>query len=100
MQKTKTTVKDDKYDRLHFDHTAKLQQNQQDQIIERTIQKEFHRVADIADAQKGKDVAINSLLLRNYNDGRTGGWNNYCCYKGQNKGTYVNANKTEEEKQE
>lgn len=37
-----------------------------------------------------KDVATNSLILRNYNDGRQGGWNNYCCYKGQSKGTYVN----------
>lgn len=50
MTKTQTVVKDTKYDKLHFEHTAKLQQNEQDQIIERTIQKEFHRVADIADA--------------------------------------------------
>ena len=51
--------------------------------------KEFHRVAPIGSSTNNKDVAINSLLLRNYNDGRTGGWDNYCCYKGQNKGTYV-----------
>ncbi len=50
--------------------------------------KEFHRVAGVGNTQS-KDVAINSLLLRNYNDGRGGGWNNYCCYKGQNKGHYV-----------
>ena len=50
--------------------------------------KEFHRVTDVAN-MNNKDVAINSLILRNYNDGRTGGWDNYCCYKGQNKGHYI-----------
>ena len=59
--------------------------------------KEFHRVANVADAQS-KDVAINSLLLRDYNDGRHGGWDNYCCYKGKNKGSYVQHRNTEENK--
>ena len=53
--------------------------------------KEFHRVTDITNTNS-KDVAVNSLILRNYNDGRQGGWNNYCCYKGQSKGTYVKKN--------
>jgi hypothetical protein len=52
--------------------------------------KEFHRVAPLGSSNNNKEVAINSLLLRNYNDGRTGGWNNYCCYQGQGKGSYVN----------
>lgn len=51
--------------------------------------KEFHRVAPIGSSTNNKDVAINTLLLRNYNDGRQGGWDNYCCYKGQNKGSYI-----------
>jgi len=58
--------------------------------------KEFHRVTDITNT-KSKDVAVNSLILRNYNDGRTGGWNNYCCYKGQNQGSYVKKGMVEEE---
>ena len=29
------------------------------------------------------------MIIRNYNDGRHGGWNNYCCYDKRNKGTYV-----------
>ena len=62
-------------------------------IIQRTIGKEFHRVANIEDA-KSNLAAANTLILRNYNDGRQGGWNNYCCYKGQNKGSYVNTKKT------
>ena len=32
---------------------------------------------------------MNTLILRNYNDGRNGGWDNYGCYKGQNKGHFV-----------
>ena len=88
MDRYKQTAPDERYDKLHFDYTAKLQQNEQDLIIQRTIAKEFHRVTDITNT-KSKDVAINSLLLRNYNDGRTGGWDNYCCYKGQSKGHYI-----------
>ena len=51
--------------------------------------KEFHRVAPLGSSNNNKEVATNSLLLRNYNDGRSGGWNNYCCYKGQGKGSYI-----------
>ena len=62
-------------------------------LIQRTIGKEFHRVTDIANA-KNNSAAVNTLILRNYNDGRQGGWNNYCCYQGQNKGSYVDNKKT------
>ena len=61
--------------------------------MQRTIGKEFHRVTNIENA-KSNSAAVNTLILRNYNDGRQGGWNNYCCYAGQNKGTYVNTKKT------
>lgn len=43
---------------------------------------------------KSNAAAMNTLILRNYNDGRQGGWNNYCCYAGQNKGSYVNTKRT------
>ena len=43
---------------------------------------------------KSNQTAQNTLILRNYNDGRQGGWNNYCCYQSQNKGSYVNSKKT------
>mmetsp|Transcript_14683 Transcript_14683/g.10581 ORF Transcript_14683/g.10581 Transcript_14683/m.10581 type:complete len:88 (+) Transcript_14683:636-899(+) len=84
---------------MHFDHSMKLNQNEQDEIIQRTIMKEFHRVAEVGQG-KGKEVAINSLIMRNYNEGRGGGWDNYCCYKGKNKGTYVDTKnfKDEEDK--
>jgi hypothetical protein len=88
MDKYKVVEKDERYDKLHFVHTSKLQQNEQDLIIQRTMMKEMHRVAPLGEANN-KDTAVNTLLLRNYNDGRTGGWDNYSCYKGQNKGTYV-----------
>lgn len=39
---------------------------------------------------------MNTLILRDYNDGRNGGWDNYCCYKGQNQGSYVNHNAKKE----
>ena len=51
-------------------------------------------MTEVGGCTNSKDVASNSLLLRNYNDGRQGGWDNYCCYKGQNQGTYVGKGKT------
>lgn len=45
-------------------------------------------MAEIADCKKSS-VAGNTLILRNYNDGRSGGWDNYACYKGINKGSHV-----------
>ena len=100
MSKTNVPPVDDRYDKLHFVHTAKLQQNEQDLIIQRTMMKEFHRVAPLGSSNNNKEVAINSLLLRNYNDGRTGGWDNYCCYKGQNKGSYIDQSIFNEETKE
>jgi hypothetical protein len=32
---------------------------------------------------------VNTMILKNYNDGRHGGWNNYCCYNKKNTGHYV-----------
>lgn len=57
-------------------------------VLEKTISKEYHRITDITQGGN-KESAINAVILRNYNDGRHGGWNNYSCYEGQNKGTYV-----------
>ena len=62
-------------------------------IVQRTVDKEFHRVTNIENAKSNK-TAQNTLILRNYNDGRQGGWNNYCCYQNSNKGSYVDRKKT------
>lgn len=88
MQKTKVISTDTTYDKVHFDYKAKLLQSEQDQIVQRTVMKELHRVADLHNANNPQS-AKNTLILRNYNDGRNGGWDNYCCYKGQNKGHFV-----------
>ena len=93
MDKTKVVVPDANYDKLHFDYKQKYLQNEQDVIVQRTIGKEFHRVTTVENA-KSNVAAANTLILRNYNDGRQGGWDNYCCYKGGNKGSYVDKKKT------
>jgi len=56
--------------------------------MEKTISKEYHRVTDISSG-KNCTSSINTLIVRNYNDGRHGGWNNYCCYDKKNQGTMV-----------
>ena len=91
--KSKTMDEEEDYNALHFDHTAKLLQNEQDLILERTLAKEFHRVTGLEDTNS-KDVAVNAVLLRNYNDGKHGKWNNYCTLKGQSKGSYVKTKNT------
>ena len=58
-------------------------------LVQKTVSKEYHRITDIT-MPKDNKVAVNSLIVRNYNDGRHGGWNNYCCYKqGGSVGSYV-----------
>ena len=93
MEKTKVVEIDENYDKLHFDYKAKLDGAEQDAVVLRTVGKEFHRVASIENA-RGNEAAINTMILRNYNDGRQGGWNNYCCYKGNNIGSFVDRKKT------
>ena len=92
LQLKKESVREDPdeaIDTLHFDHKFKdMLQNEQDLALQRTIAKEFHRVAGVQD-QHDKKVATNSLLLRNYNDGKHGKWDNYSTLKGQCKGSYV-----------
>jgi hypothetical protein len=43
----------------------------------------------IDDVKDEADYKINVNLLRNYNEGRHGSWNNYSSLKGSRKGTYV-----------
>jgi len=88
MERTKVIAKDTKYDKLHFDYKKKYIQAEQDLLMEKTISKEYHRLTDITQP-KNNNVASNSMIIRDYNDGRHGGWNNYCCYDGKGKGTYV-----------
>jgi len=56
--------------------------------VERQVGKDFHRVAGIENA-KDNTTAVNTLILRNYNDGRNGGWDNYVSYKGSGTASYV-----------
>lgn len=88
MEKTKVISTDVTYDKLHFDFKSKYLQSQQDQIVERQIGKDFHRVAGIENAQDNT-LAHNTLITRNYNDGRHGGWDNYISYKGTGTASYV-----------
>lgn len=88
MERTKVVEKDEKYDKLHFDYKSQYIQAEHDLVLEQTCSKEYHRVTDITQP-KSNDAAINALILRNYNDGKHGGWNNYCCYDKKNNGTYV-----------
>lgn len=41
---------------------------------------------------------MNALILRNYNDGRHGGWDNYCCYDKKGQGTFVKAHAVKDNK--
>lgn len=97
MERTKKVAKDTKYDKLHFDYKTQYIQCEHDLKVEKTICKEYHRVTDITQP-KTNSVAANSLILRHYNDGQHGGWNNYCCYDKKNQGTWVKPHQAEDVK--
>jgi hypothetical protein len=88
MERTKVIAKDGNYDKLHFDFKKSYNQAEQDMIMEKTVSKEYHRITDISQPKSGT-VGINAMIIRNYNDGRHGGWNNYCCYDGDGKPSFV-----------
>ena len=88
MQRTNKEEGDVSFDKLHFDYKSRYIQAEHDLVCEKTVSKEYHRVTDITQP-KDNSCAMNSLILRNYNDGRNGGWNNYCCYDKKGKGDFV-----------
>jgi hypothetical protein len=59
--------------------------------------KKLHRyttnIVSIDDVNKGDEYKVSVCLLRNYNEGRHGNWNNYAPLKGMNKGTFVKTTK-------
>jgi len=89
MDRTKPVSKDTTYDKLHFDYQEKYIQAEHDLVLEKTVSKEYHRITDIALGKSGGNP-VNAMILKNYNDGRHGGWNNYCCYNNKSlTGSYV-----------
>ena len=88
MERTKVIKKDDKFDKLHFDFKTQYIDAEHQLVMEKTVSKEYHRVTDISQP-KNKEAPINTLIVRNYNDGRHGGWNNYCCYDKKGPGSFV-----------
>lgn len=87
MERTKVVAKDDGYDKQHIDHKKKYIDAEHDLLVEKTISKEWSRITCITEP-KSNTVGINAMILRNYNDGKHGGWNNYSCNT-KSKGTYV-----------
>lgn len=63
---------------LIFDQTRKMQQNQLDEATKKTINVKSHLIGEFKDLND-ISTAFNTLLLRPYNPGKHGKWNNYCC---------------------
>lgn len=98
MDRTKPVAQDTTYDKLHFDYKEKYIQAEHDLVLEKTVSKEYHRITDIALGKSGGNP-INAMILKNYNDGRHGGWNNYCCYNNKSlTGSYVKKHELEDSK--
>ena len=88
MERTKVVEKDEKYDKLHFDFKKSYIDAEHSLVFEKTVSKEYHRVTDITQP-KNNEASINTMIIRNYNDGRHGGWNNYCCYDNNGPESFV-----------
>ena len=77
MKGKEEEIKED-YNTLIFDQTKKLQQNQLDEATKKTINFKSHIIGDFRNLND-MSTAINTLLLRPYNEGKHGKWDNYCC---------------------
>ena len=65
--------------------------------MEKTVSKEYHRITDITQG-KSSGNPVNAMILKNYNDGRHGGWNNQCAYNKTNKGSFVKKHQMDDSK--
>jgi len=81
---------------VEFPHTiidkAKLSSNEENLVVFKKLHRNSHHLAEISEVNK-PHFATSIMLLRNYNEGRNGGWNNYSCLKGINKGSFVKKEK-------
>ena len=68
--------------------------NEEKIVILKKLHRESHHLAEIHEVNKPHFVT-SVILLRNYNEGRNGEWNNYCCLKGNSKESYVKKSKEE-----
>ena len=53
------------------------------------IHRNQHHLVSIDDISSESYKYNISLLRDGYNEGRQGNWNNYCCLKGTQKGSFV-----------
>ncbi|CAD8175836.1 unnamed protein product [Paramecium octaurelia] len=66
----------------------KLNPNEEKLALLKKLHRDTHHMVEIQDAKK---VVSNGVyLLRKYNDGRNGEWDNYSSLKAMNRGSYVN----------
>ncbi|KAM3142181.1 hypothetical protein pb186bvf_005590 [Paramecium bursaria] len=71
----------------------KLNPNEEKLALLKRLHRETHKMVEITDLKKFDPNGV--YLLRKYNEGRNGGWDNYISLKGMNKGTYVVPHKKE-----
>ncbi|EAS00090.1 nucleoside diphosphate kinase (macronuclear) [Tetrahymena thermophila SB210] len=67
----------------------KLQQNEEKIALLQKLHRHTTHMVSIDNVGAGDEYKINVALLRNYNEGRHGSWNNYASLLKSQKGTYV-----------
>ena len=55
--------------------------NEEKIALFKKIHRNSFKIVDIARVNKDKSIGITVNLMRNYNEGRHGDWNNYCSFK-------------------
>lgn len=95
------TVKRSKisYTPLNFPYSIidkkRINKNEEKMQLQRMLHRYTTLLLSIEDSHD-RQFTQNVYLLRNYNQGRHGSWNNYCTLKGIQQGTYVKSRNTKQ----
>eukprot|EP01017_Pseudomicrothorax_dubius_P032150 TRINITY_DN4177_c0_g1_i1.p1 TRINITY_DN4177_c0_g1~~TRINITY_DN4177_c0_g1_i1.p1 ORF type:complete len:289 (-),score=75.85 TRINITY_DN4177_c0_g1_i1:40-906(-) len=71
----------------------KLEPTEERIALSKKIQRNTHHIVGIDDLNKVKDYPISLSLIRDYNEGRHGGWNNYATISGNRVESFVKTQK-------
>lgn len=59
----------------------KFQKNEEPLVREKMFNRHSFKLIHISEMDKIKETIVSLSLMRNYNEGRHGNWNNYCCLR-------------------
>lgn len=70
---------------IEYDHSMvdkrTFQKNEEILVREKLFNRHSYKLIHISDISRIQETVVSLSLMRNYNEGRHGQWNNYCCLR-------------------